>query len=158
MKLPAEIARHLRQVHFGGNWTGVNLHDKVADLTWQQATHKLHSLHSIATLVFHMNYYVEATIQVLQGGELEAKDALSFDHVPVESQQQWEALKEKSWRDAETLALLVEQLPESQMGETFVDEKYGNHFRCLEGLVEHCHYHLGQIAILRTMLSEGWEF
>ena len=42
MTLPEQMAQHLRQVHFGGNWTAVNLKDKMADLPWQLATSQFH--------------------------------------------------------------------------------------------------------------------
>ncbi len=154
MTLPEQMAQHLRQVHFGGNWTAVNLKDKMADLPWQLATSQVHSLHSIATLVFHMNYYVSAVVKVFQGGPLDARDKYSFNDPPVRSQEAWNALLEKTWTDAEILAGLVEQMPESQLWETFVEDKYGNFYRNIVGLVEHCHYHLGQIALMKRLVQE----
>ena len=38
MNLTAQIAKHIRDVHFGGNWTASNLKDQLAGLSWQQAT------------------------------------------------------------------------------------------------------------------------
>lgn len=153
MKITEQIAKHLRDVHFGGNWTAVNLKDKLASVTWQQATTPVASFHTIATLVFHMNYYVGATIQVLRGGSLDAKDKLSFDCPPISSDDDWDKLLSKTWADAEELALLIELMPDEQLSKHFVDEKYGTHYRCLQGPVEHCHYHLGQIAVIQTLLQ-----
>lgn len=150
---PQQIATHLRQVHFGGNWSGVNMKDKLSDVTWQQATTRFCTFHTIATLVYHMNYYVSATLKVLQGGPLEAKDKYSFDAPPIHSKEDWERLLEKTWADAEALASLIEQLPESQLWESFAEKEYGNYYRCLLGPIEHCHYHLGQIALLKTLLA-----
>ena len=154
LSITQQIAKHLRELHFGGNWTGVNLKEKLRDVTWQQAVARVGSFHSIATLVFHMNYYVDATIKVLRGGPLDAKDEYSFDHPPVESKEDWERLLEQTWSDAEELATLIEQLPDERLGEPFVDQKYGSYYRCLHGPIEHCHYHLGQIALVK-MLTEG---
>ena len=111
----------------------------------------MYSFHSIATLVFHMNYYVSATIKVLRGGPLDAKDELSFDCPPLSSLDDWERLLNKTWSEAEELASLIEQMPDSQLSETFVDEKHGTYYRCLQGPVEHCYYHLGQIAIIKSI-------
>ena len=153
MKLTEQIAKHLREIHVGGNWTASNLRDKLADVSWEQATTRVNGLHTIAALVYHMNYFVAATLKVLQGGPLDAKDKFSFDHPPIASQQDWESLLEKTWSDAENLALAIEQMPENQLWEHFVDEKWGSYYRCLHGPIEHCHYHLGQIAMLKTMLA-----
>jgi hypothetical protein len=152
MKLTNQIAAHLRAIHFGGNWTGSNLREQLADVTWQQAITPVGSLHTIAALVYHMNYFVSATLKVLQGGPLDAKDKFSFDHPPITSQQDWEGLLQQTWSDAEGLAAAIEQMPESQLWLDFVDAKYGNYYRCIHGPIEHCHYHLGQIAFMKSML------
>lgn len=154
MKVTHQIAKHLREFHFGGNWTGSNLKEKLADVTWQQATTQVGSFHTIAAIVYHINYFVSVTLKVLQGGPLDAHEALSFDCPPIESEEDWEQLKAKTWADAEGLASAIEQMPESQLDEHFVDPKWGNHYRCLQGPIEHCHYHLGQIAVIKTLLFQ----
>ena len=153
MTIPALIAKRLRDVHFGGNWTSVNLKSTLADVNWQQATTKINSLNTIATLVFHINYYIGAVSKVLQGEALSAKDQYSFEHPPIASEEDWQALLAQAWRDAEEFAALIEQLPEEQLQETFVDEKYGNYYRNLQGIVEHLHYHLGQIVLLKKLMA-----
>lgn len=154
MKLTDQIAKQLRDVHFGGNWTASSLKEKLADVTWQQAIKPVDSFHTIAALVYHVNYFVNATLQVLEGGPLDAKERLSFDHPSIASQEDWQRLLQKTWSDAEKLAQAIEQMPESRLWEDFVDEKYGNYYRCIHGPIEHCHYHLGQIALIKSMLAE----
>lgn len=146
------IAKHLRDVHFGGNWTVVNLKETLADVTWQQATTKVASFNTIATLVFHIHYFVGTVLKVLRGGPLEGNDAHSFAHPPIGSQEDWNAFLEKVWSDAHDFADLIEQLPESRLWETFTDAKYGNYYRNLQGIVEHTHYHLGQIVLIKKLL------
>ena len=157
MNLSAQIAKHFRDLHFGGNWTSVNLKQTLADVSWQQATTKIYSLNTIAILVFHINYYVSAVLQVLQGGPLDAHDKYSFDLPPIQSLEDWEKLLSKVWTEAESFANLVEQLPESKLGETFSDEKYGNYYRNLHGIIEHTHYHLGQIVLIKKILLQSNE-
>lgn len=157
MNLTAQIARHFREVHFGGNWTSVNLKETVAGITWQQATTKLDSLNTIAALVFHINYYVSAVLTVLKGEPLTAKDKYSFDLPPIQSEEDWQQLLAKTWSEAEEFARQVEQLPESQLDEIFADEKYGTYYRNLHGVIEHTHYHLGQIAVIKKMLLQASE-
>ena len=155
MNVTAQVAKQLRDVHFGGNWTASNLKQHLSDVTWQQATTKIPSFNTIAALVYHMNYYVSAVIKVLQGGPLDAHDKYSFDHPPVLSQQDWENLLDKTWLDAETLATLIEQVPDAKLSENFLDGKYGTWYRNLDGVVEHIHYHLGQIVLIKKMLVKS---
>jgi hypothetical protein len=152
MNLQEQIAKHFREVHTGGNWTSVNLRDTLESVTWEQASVKLFGLNSIAALTFHMNYFVNAVLKVLEGGSLDAHDKYSFDHPPINSQGDWEYLLEKTWREADQFAVLVEQLPSIQLWETFTDEKYGTYYSNLQGIIEHIHYHLGQIVVIKKIL------
>jgi uncharacterized damage-inducible protein DinB len=154
MNLTTQIAKHLREVYFGGNWTFSNLKDQLENLTWQQATTKVYSFNTIATLVYHSNYYIVAALKVLQGGPLDSKDKYSFDHPPIESQQDWQKLIDKVWADVENFAKLIEQLPEQILFENFADKKYGNYYRNLHGIIEHTHYHLGQIVLIKKIVLQ----
>jgi hypothetical protein len=154
MTVTAQIGKQLRDVHFGGNWTASHLKQHVADVTWQQATTKILSFNTIAALIYHTNYYVGAIIKVLHGGPLDAHDKYSFDHPAILSQLDWQNLLDKAWTDAETLATLIEQMPDAKLAENFLDGKYGTWYRNLAGLIEHTHYHLGQIVLLKKMLQK----
>jgi hypothetical protein len=154
MSIAQQIAKHLRDVHFGGNWTTVNLKDTLTGVTWQQATTQVHSFNTIVTLVYHMHYYVNSVLKVLQGGPLDSHDKFSFDHPPINSQQDWDNLLNKVWADAKTFAGLIEQLPDSILLQNFTDAKYGNYYRNLSGIIEHTHYHLGQITLIKKLLLE----
>lgn len=154
MSLTKQIAKHFRDLHFGGNWTSVNFKDSIKDITWQQATTQVDSLNTIAKLVFHCNYYVSIMLKVLQGGPLVGSDKFSFDCPPINSQQDWEQLVNKAMTEAEQFAILVEQLPDSKLSENFGDEKYGNYYRNLHGVIEHTHYHLGQINIIKKLIAQ----
>ncbi|HEX4849510.1 MAG TPA: DUF1572 domain-containing protein, partial [Puia sp.] len=107
----------------------------------------------IAALVFHTNYYVNAVLNVLKGTPISAHDKYSFDLPPILSEVDWENLVSKSWTDAEEFAKLVEEIPDEKLWETFVTEKYGNYYRNLHGVIEHCHYHLGQIVLIKKMVT-----
>ncbi|TPN86706.1 DinB family protein [Aquimarina algicola] len=154
MKSTTQIAKHLRDVHFGGNWCISNLKDTLEGVSWDQATKQIQSLNTIAALVYHTGYYIKAVAGVLEGKPLEAKDKYSFDHPPVQSPQDWEALLQETWDYTEKLAELIEKFPEEKLWDDFVDKKYGNYYRNFLGLIEHTHYHLGQIVLIKKLLVE----
>ena len=152
MNTSTQIAKHFREIHFGGNWTCSNLKDHLKDVTWQQATIQIHHLNSMATLTYHIAYYVKTLLGVLKGGVLDSKDELSFKHPPIHSQADWDQLTNQLFTDAEETADLIEQLPENQLLENFTDARYGNYYRNIHGIIEHTHYHLGQIAIIKRLV------
>jgi hypothetical protein len=152
MNLTKQIATQFRDVHFGGNWTASNLKENLTGISWEQATTKFYSFNSIADLVYHMNYYVSAVLMVLQGETLMASDKYSFDHPAILCQDDWENLTNKTWTDAENFAACLDRLPEPILWEVFSDEKYGNYYRNIQGVVEHIHYHLGQIVLIKKII------
>jgi hypothetical protein len=152
MDLSAQIAKHFREVHFGGNWTSVNLKQTLEGVDWQQAVTTVYNLNSIATLVYHMNYYVSLVLNVFEGQSLDGHDSLSFNVPPITCEDNWNILVDKTFADAEKFATVVEQLPEDKFAATFVEEKYGNYYRNIHGIIEHTHYHLGQITLIKKIL------
>lgn len=152
MTLIPHLAKHFKDVHFGGNWTSVNLRDTLSDITFEEATTRVQDLNTIAVLVFHINYYVGAITRVLQGKPLTASDKFSFDLPPLHSEEEWKALVDKVLAEAEILGKEIELLEERQLYENFTDAKYGNYLRNLMGVTEHTHYHLGQISILKKLI------
>lgn len=148
------MAKHFREVYVGKNWTWVNLKETLEGITWQQATTQVYSCNTIAALVFHINYFVCAAMNVLEGGPLDAHDKYSFDLPPIKSEEDWQALLNKLWADAEKFAALIEQLPEHKLWEDFTDKKYGSYYRNIHGIIEHNHYHLGQIVIIKKIILQ----
>ena len=151
--ITALIAKHLREVYFGGNWTESSLKQQLAGVTWRQATTKTAATdNTIAALVFHIDYYVRAGLMVMEGKDLNAHDKFSFDVPAINSQSDWEGLLKEVFANAERYASIVEKLPDSKLNETFFIEKYGNYYRNLHGVIEHTHYHLGQLVLVKKLL------
>lgn len=158
MNLPTQIANQFREVHLNGVWVAnTNLKVQLSDLTWEQATTKVGALNTIAILAFHINYYVAGLVNVFEGGSLNIRDKYSFDAPPIESKEDWEKLLSKMWNDAEKFANLVEQMPEEKLNGPFVEEKYGSYLRNIHAMIEHSYYHLGQIVLIKKMLTQAGE-
>jgi hypothetical protein len=152
MNTTKAIANHLKQVYFGGNWSSSDLKTVLNGISWEQANHKNGSTNSILALVYHLNYYVERVSRVLEEGALLASDNESYNHPEIDNEASWEALKQQVMKDGAHFAEIIERLPDSILEKDFTDKKYGNYYSNLQGIIEHIHYHLGQIVILRKLL------
>ncbi|SFN64937.1 hypothetical protein SAMN05421594_3642 [Chryseobacterium oleae] len=154
MSSASQLAKRFREVLLDGVWiANTNFKDQLSDVTREQAVTKVGSLNTIAMLTFHIHYYIAGVLNVLEGGDLEIKDQFSFDLPPIESEEQWKDLLNRLWTDSEKFASLVEQIPDDKLDEVFVDEKYGTYRRNIEGMIEHSYYHLGQITLIKKMLT-----
>lgn len=152
MNSPKQLAKHLHDVFFGGNWTVSNLHDNLEGITIQQAIAQVNGFNTIASLTFHIHYFVKVATRVLEEGILEGNDKLSFNHPSINSQEDWDDLKKEVFTAAEKFSKQVAELPENKLFEDFTDEKYGSYYRNILGIIEHTHYHLGQIALTRKVV------
>jgi hypothetical protein len=102
-----------------------------------------------------MNYFVGVVLHVLRGNPLKGSDKYSFDLPAINSDEDWKALRDKTWADAGEFASLVEQFPEEKLWEDFFDKKYGSYYRNFHGIIEHCHYHLGQIVLIKKIILQA---
>ena len=150
------MAKRLREVFLDGKWiANTNYKEQIQDLTWHDATYKLTDANTIAALIFHINYYLQGLIQVLNGGSLDISDKYSFDMPEIHSESEWNQMKDSLLNNAELFASLVETMNDERFDDIFVDEKYGNYMRNIEAVIEHSYYHLGQIVLLRKIIDSN---
>ena len=147
------LAKSVEEFHFGGNWTDVNLRDSLKGLDWQEAQKKIGPFHSISELVYHINYFIAVVIRVLEGHPLAGKDAESFDVPAFQSQKEWDLFLEKVWTDARRFSELIRELADERLDDDFTDKKYGTFRKNLNGIIEHSHYHLGQIVLIKKVIQ-----
>ena len=156
MKTRISLANRLREVLLNGKWiANTNFKEQLVGLNWELAVKKVNNLNSISMLTFHINYYVEGVLQVLQGGDLTIRDQYSFEVPEIKSEAAWLMIVGAFLSNAENLALAIEKLDESRLEDPFVDEKYGTYLRNLEAVIEHSYYHLGQVTLIKKMILLG---
>ncbi|KAF2081992.1 DUF1572 domain-containing protein [Flavobacterium sharifuzzamanii] len=154
MKSTLEIANRFREVILNGTWiANTNFKDQLENLDWKIANSPIQDLNTIAALAQHVHYYINGINQVFKGGSLEIKDKFSFNFPPIHSQEQWNSFLTKFWYDAEAFATFVEQMPDENLNDVFVEAKYGTYKRNIEAMIEHSYYHLGQIVLIKKQLS-----
>lgn len=154
MENSKQMANRFREVLLNGKWiANTNYKDQLSSVTWQQATHKIETLNTIADLTYHINYYLAGILNVLEGGALEIRDKYSFDCPSIESEKDWEVLRTNLLENAEAFAKHLEQMSDDKLETAFVDEKYGTYRRNMEGVIEHSYYHMGQIVLIRKLIK-----
>lgn len=148
-----ELARHIREVHFGNNWTDVDMTAVLKDVTWQQAVATpIPEANSIAVLVFHANFYLNYVHKSIKEGVYKFDHNDSFKAPPIQSEADWQALLQKTWDDAEAFAQTVEKLPNSASIYDVIPPFSNSFYKNIQGVVEHTHYHLGQIVLLKKLI------
>ena len=156
MSTSEQYAKQIIDIFLTGDWATTHSYKSLLDnVDWQQAIQSKEKLNSIASLVFHVNYYVHGIIEVFKGKSLTISDKFSFEMNKIQSQQDWEDLLAKFYHDAQEFAALVERMPESKLAEDFDDAKYGNYQKNIEGMIAHSYYHMGQIALIKKLIQHS---
>lgn len=148
------IANRLREVLLSGKWiANTNVKEQISKVGWEASMESPYGLNSIALLTFHLNYYLSGLINVFEVGTLEIRDKYSFDLSPIENQFDWDVLVKEFLDNAESFISHIESMDEEKLEQDFVDAKYGNYYRNLEGVIEHSYYHLGQMVLINKILE-----
>ncbi len=156
MENTQQLANRFREVLLNGTFiANTNYKDQLENLPLQVAQQKVGELNTIAILAKHVHYYIKGLSAVFKGGALEIRDAYSFDFPLFTSENEWKQFLNIFFKDAEAFAILVEKLPENKLNDAFTDKKYGTYQRNINGMIEHCYYHLGQIVLIKKLKSHN---
>jgi hypothetical protein len=148
------IATRLREVLLNGYWiANTNCKEQILSINWQQAIKKIYNLNTIAALTYHINYYLAGLLDAFESGNLTISDKYSFDLLLINSEADWNKLVKTFLDNCEKFANKVEQMDDSIFDHPFIDKKYGSYLRNIEGVIEHSYYHLGQISLIKKMIT-----
>ena len=148
----SNIAKHFHEVYFGGNWTAASFIDAIDDVNYEEATKSIGDLNSIATLSYHIHYYVRTVLHFLEGNEFNSSDKESFIVTGIDNESEWNSFKTSVKLEGERFSIMLDKQPLSRLNEFFIKEEYGSIYRNYHGIIEHTHYHLGQINILKKLI------
>jgi len=152
MMITTLIAQHLIEVHEGNNWTEVDLATTLQDITLREATTQTQaSPNTIASLLHHITYWNRVMVQRAQGIATQLNDTNGYNHPPLHIEEDWQNLKKDNIQSAQELAAVIRQFNEAKLFEPILPN-YSTAYKNFQGSVEHVHYHLGQIVILKKLI------
>jgi hypothetical protein len=91
----------------------------------------------------------------LNGGTLDIRDKYSFEYSPITNEEEWQELIIKFCKDSEDFIESIENFKETKLALAFIDKKYGDYLRNINGIIEHAYYHFGQIVILKKLIRNA---
>lgn len=152
MKIVHLIATHLLEVFEGDNWTDVNIATVIEDVSWLQAQQPTAaSPNTIAALLHHLYYWNGIAMQRLNGKNPFIPESNGFDIGAFNNESDWNMLKEKTHASFIQLATAIKKFPDDKLGETYAAGK-SSYYKNFQGIVEHAHYHLGQMVVIKKLL------
>ena len=101
-----------------------------------------------------------AEILIRQGKRYKAVfDVFKRQAEHIQSVTFWGLADDRTW--LKTFPITRINLPllfDEQLQASFIDPQYGSNFRNLVGMLEHTHYHLGQVSMLKKLITQNDEY
>jgi uncharacterized damage-inducible protein DinB len=152
MNITTLIAQHLIEVHEGGNWTEIDIASTVKDVSLEEATTRtIATPNTIAALLHHITFWNLEVMQRAKGITTQVDEANGFNHPALNTGAHWQQLKEDNIQSAHKLAAAINQFDETKLFEP-METHTSSAYKNFQGAVEHVHYHLGQIVILKKLI------
>jgi hypothetical protein len=152
MQVSSQIAQHLLDVCNGGNWTEVSVAQTLADISWQEAvTVTIASPNSIAALTHHVSFWNRVMMQRISGINPEIPESNGFDVGTISGDAEWKALIRDLLITASELAIAIRDIEEDKLDEPIAPGQ-STLYKNVQGTVEHIHYHLGQMVIIKKLI------
>ncbi|MDQ2752730.1 MAG: DinB family protein [Bacteroidota bacterium] len=153
MKITSLIAQHLLDVHEGNNWTEVSLADVLKDTTLEEATTLTSaSPNTIASLLHHITYWNRAMVQRIAGNNVMIDEYNGFDLPELITEDDWLQLQVDNNLSSHELAVAILNFDNAKLEEPLVNGG-SSAYKNMQGAVEHVHYHLGQMMILKKLVK-----
>ncbi len=153
MKLTSLIAQQLIEVHEGNNWTEVNLAGTLKDITSDEAAKlTIASPNTIASLLQHITFWNRLMIKRMQGIDVFVDDKNGYDVPVIQTEEDWQKLQIDNNLSAHELAAAMAAFDDSLLSESLLPGG-SSAYKNLQGTVEHVHYHLGQMVILKKLIK-----
>lgn len=147
------LVNRLNEVFLNGKFiANTNFKTQIEQVSFEDANYKIANLNTIAMLTFHINYYLQGVNEVFEGKDLTIKDQNSFEMPTLESELDWQILKNTFLNNVEKFINHIKKISDIQLDEPFVNEKYGTFARNIDAMIEHSYYHLGQIVLIKKMI------
>jgi hypothetical protein len=146
------ISDQLQRAFSGDPWHGPPLQELIEGVTAEQARSRpFLSAHTIWELVLHIDVYVHAAVEALDGIPMPKLYGTEMDWPPIaESEPQaWIADKDRLLANADRLAIAIRSLPTDEKLRGTVPGRDYSFYYLLHGIVQHSLYHGGQIAMVK---------
>ncbi len=129
---------------------GVNIVNTLADVSYEEAAVITPiSPNSISMLLHHISFWNRVVALRAKGIKPVINDANGFDAPQLLSERDWEELKKDNILSSQELAVAIKDFDEAILDEPILP-KHSSAYSNFQGQVEHVHYHLGQIVMLKN--------
>lgn len=147
-----KILDQFNKMYYGGAWFGNGLKEILDEVDSETAVKRpIETAHNILEITNHISIWVKAVNHQLIGTPLQVSDKENWQIINFDAEKYWsDSLNKLDERISELLNQLS-RTSDEKLSETVNGEGYTFHF-LLYGVLQHCVYHAGQIALLKKTM------
>lgn len=139
----------------GEAWHGLALKPLLKDVSAEQAARiPKPGMHSILQLVLHVAYWEEVILRRFNGEVVDAPlntpDDWPENRKPTEDE--WKNVLARLEKSHMALRQAMENCPDEKLGKMVPNRNHDN-YTLLHGIIDHCVYHGGQIALVKKAIA-----
>jgi uncharacterized damage-inducible protein DinB len=160
MTTSEKLKNQLTQILSGDAWYGPNVHDLLAQTTFEAAYEKPPgSVHNIAEIVLHMISWTEEVLDRMNGQTAGLPTSGDWPDAGTPDEQKWQNYVNDLKLVNVNLQGAIQNFPPEKWCGPIVDERSrelgtGVSYEALvEGLIQHHIYHSGQISLLLRLIT-----
>jgi uncharacterized damage-inducible protein DinB len=149
------IHKNISGLYDGKPWYGDNVIKYLSGVSAKTAASRPEKLsHSIAEIVCHMTAWRYFVIEKIKGNAAyEVWDTeLNWRKITALDEIEWQTIKDDLLKSQAQLLAQIEQMPELMLSAPVAGRKY-NFRLMLLGIAQHDIYHLGQISMIKKLVS-----
>jgi uncharacterized damage-inducible protein DinB len=155
MREVERITNQLERAISGDAWHGPAVMELLNGTNAEQAAARpVAGAHSIWELSLHIGAWLRACRRRLAGDRAQLTDAEDWPQISDAGEEAWKKAVESIKDTHGELASAILALDDSRLDEPILTG-LSSVYVTLHGVIQHCLYHAGQIAVLKKALSEG---
>ncbi len=145
--------RKLFTDHYDGNpWLDINIVDTLNELTASQAARTIGDHNSIWQIVRHIVAWRETNLARIQGEMVPAPPNNFIEEIHDTSDAAWEKLLKRLERSQQMILAYFEKADTATFNNIYQPNQH-SFYEHLQGILQHDAYHLGQIVLLKKLIS-----
>lgn len=148
------IIDQLQRAMSGDAWHGPALMKLLEEVSAERAAaHPVAGAHSIWELTLHVDAWLRAGRQRLEGDRAQLSDAEDWPEIATTTEPAWAEAKEALNQSHDELRSAITRLVDSQLDQPII-AGMSSIYVTLHGVIQHTLYHAGQIAIFKKATEE----
>ena len=147
------IADQLRRAFEGPAWHGDSIQEILVEVTARQAAARpIPNGHTIWEICSHITAWGGVVEQRLDGRAEQLSDAEDWPLISNTSEEAWQSLRADMKKMCNRVRHAALDLDDTRLMDFAVGQDY-DIYVMLHGLIQHCVYHAGQIALLKKLTA-----